>query len=71
MRTTRPTRKQMDWLQKEDGFALIDQLAKAHTPFLFIISYDKSKIFVQSLDKLASDIFYKFEDALFIIEIED
>ena len=40
----------------------IDTLGKSRTPFLFIISYDKTKIFAQPLDKLDDDIFYKLED---------
>ena len=52
----------MDWLNNKDGFLEINKLSKEHTPFLFIISYDKSKIFVQALDKLNDNIFYKLED---------
>jgi len=39
----------------------ITLLAKERIPFLFVISYDKSKIFVQPLHKLDSDIFFKIE----------
>ncbi len=50
------------WLANKEGFAQIDTLAKARTPFLFIISYDKSKIFAQALDMLNKDICYRLED---------
>jgi len=50
------------WLSKEVGYKQIDSLGKSRTPFLFIISYDQSKIFVQALDKLDKDIYYKLED---------
>lgn len=35
-------------------------MAKAKKPFLFVISFDKSKIFVEELDKL-KNIYYQFE----------
>jgi para-aminobenzoate synthetase component 1 len=44
-----------------EGFSKMNRLGASRTPFLFIISYDKSKIFVQPLEKLDSDIFYKLE----------
>ncbi len=52
----------MTWFNKENGFSEINKLSKAHTPFLFIISYDKNKIFAQALDELDDDIFYKLEE---------
>jgi para-aminobenzoate synthetase component 1 len=52
----------MNWLNKEEGFEYINLLGQNHTPFLFIISYDKTKIFAQALDDLDEDIFYKLED---------
>ena len=51
----------MNWLSKEDGFKAIDTLGKQGIPFLFIVSYDKTKIFAQALDKLDEDIYYKLE----------
>ena len=51
----------MNWLDKENGFKQITKLAKNRTPFLFITSFDQQKIFVQALDKLDDDIFYKLE----------
>ena len=36
-----------------EGFAEISRLAKAGTPFLFIVSYDKSEVVVRPLDRLA------------------
>ena len=50
------------WFRQKDGFEHINELSKNHTPFLFVISYDKSKLFVQTLNKLDDDIFYKLED---------
>ena len=52
----------MNWLDQESGFDTINLLGQNSTPFLFIISYDKTKIFAQALDKLDDDIFYKLED---------
>ncbi len=49
-------------LKREDGFDTINKLGQDRIPFLFILSYDKSKIFVKSLDKLDNDIYYKIED---------
>ncbi len=50
------------WLNQEKGFETINLLGQKHTPFLFIISYDKTKIFAQALDNLDEDIFYKLEN---------
>ncbi len=49
------------WLSPKEGFALMNRLGKKGTPFLFILSYDKTKLFVQTLDNLDHDIFYKLE----------
>ena len=43
-----------------EGFAEISRLAKAGTPFLFIVSYDKSQIITRPLDSLG-DIRYAME----------
>ena len=50
------------WLNKNNGFKYINELGQKHTPFLFIISYDKNKIFAKTLDDLDDDICYKIED---------
>lgn len=50
------------WLDKDNGFQHINELAKDNIPFLCIISYDKKKIFVQPLDALDDDIHYKLEE---------
>ncbi len=47
---------------RQKGFRTINRLGASYTPFLFIISYNKTKIFVQSLENLDKDIFYKLED---------
>ncbi len=52
----------MNWLNKEEGFDAINLLGQDRTPFLFIISYDKNKIFAKPLIELDDDIFYKLED---------
>ncbi len=51
----------MDWFTQKAGFEHINTLGQSRTPFLFIISYDKTKIFAQALDNLDDDIFYKLE----------
>jgi para-aminobenzoate synthetase component 1 len=48
--------------QKYKGIKEIDTLGKSRIPFLFITSYDQSKIFVQPLEDLDSDVYYKLED---------
>jgi len=50
------------WDSKKTGFQKINQLGQNKTPFLFIVSYDKNKIFAEPLDALGDDIFYKLED---------
>ena len=52
----------MYWYNRQDGFDTINTLGASRTPFLFILSYDKSRIFAQPLDRLDSDIFYKLEE---------
>ena len=52
----------MNWYNKEEGFETINSLGQNRTPFLFIVSYDKNKIFAKALDMLDDDIFYKLED---------
>ncbi len=45
-----------------DPYRKIDELGKARTPFLFIVSYAQNEIFVQPLEILDQDIYYKLED---------
>lgn len=52
----------MMFMKRKEGFNAINRLGRNRTPFLFILSYDKRKIFVQPLEKLDDDIFYKLED---------
>jgi len=52
----------MIWLNKKNGFEQINIFGQNRTPFLFIISYDKTKIFAQPLETLDSDIFYKLQE---------
>jgi len=51
----------LQFLNKIDGFKKITKLAKAREPFLFIISYDKTKIFAQPLKSLSGNIAYSFD----------
>lgn len=50
------------WLSQEEGFSRIDTLSQLRTPFLFVISFDKAKIFAQPLEGLDEEIFYKLEE---------
>ena len=52
----------MYWLDQKTGFDTINKLGQAKSPFLFILSYDKTKIFAKPLDELDNDIYYKLED---------
>ena len=50
----------IDFLDNKRGFNLINKLASKREPFLFIISYDKSKIYVSKLNELSGNIAYSF-----------
>ncbi|NKQ40877.1 MAG: aminodeoxychorismate synthase component I [Sulfurovum sp.] len=52
----------VSWLDEKIGFETIDRLGQSRTPFLFVLSYDKSKIFVKPLNQLDDNISYKLED---------
>jgi len=52
----------MNWYDTKEGFDTINTLGATRTPFLFIISYDKTKIFAQPLATLDRNIFYKLLD---------
>ena len=51
----------VEFLDKTEGFERISKYASAKEPFLFIISYDKTKIFVQKLSELSGSIAYSFD----------
>jgi len=53
----------IEFLNKTEGFKQISNLSAKKEPFLFIISYDKSKIFVQSLNELTGNIAYTLDNA--------
>ncbi len=53
---------QGEWLNHAEGIAKIDALGKCGEPFFFLLSYDKKKIFAQSLRTLDKEIFYKLEN---------
>jgi len=43
-------------------FEKLNQLGSQRVPFLFVISFDKHKVFVKELDKLDDNIFYKLQN---------
>jgi para-aminobenzoate synthetase component 1 len=49
------------WLGHREGIAEIERLGRERVPFLFILSYDKQRIFAQPLDRLNPAIYYKLE----------
>lgn len=49
----------MPFFSQIDGFVECNRLGSLAVPFLFVISYDKSSIFVSPLDELDEDIYYK------------
>jgi len=51
----------MSFYPQQEGFEQINALGRSRTPFLFILSYNKKKIFAKALDDLDDDIFYKLE----------
>ena len=50
------------WYSQQQGFEQINALGRSRIPFLFILSYDKKKIFAQALSELDDDIYYKLEN---------
>jgi para-aminobenzoate synthetase component 1 len=53
----------VEFLTREEGFSKITKLASRRIPFLFIISYDKSKIFVSELNRLPKEISYSINSS--------
>ncbi len=51
---------ELKFLAKEEGFAKINALGKARKPFLFIVSFDKEKIYAKELASLDKEIAYSF-----------
>jgi len=51
----------MAFYSQTDGFAECNRLGMLGVPFLFVISYDKSSIYVSPLSDLDCDIYYKLE----------
>ena len=51
-----------EWLDHTEGIARINALGQNGEPFLFLLSYNKKKIFAQPLHGLDDDILYKLED---------
>ncbi|HFS82420.1 MAG TPA: aminodeoxychorismate synthase component I, partial [Epsilonproteobacteria bacterium] len=49
------------WLDHAAGIKRINALGRERKPFLFILSYDKQKLFAQPLDRLDHGIYYKLE----------
>ncbi len=52
----------IEWCERSEGIAKINKLGERREAFLFILSYDKQKIFAHPLDSLDSDILYKVEE---------
>jgi para-aminobenzoate synthetase component 1 len=50
--------KNLSFYNSLEGFERINQLGASKKPFLFIISYDKNKIYAQELKKINSNILY-------------
>ncbi|WP_456432418.1 aminodeoxychorismate synthase component I [Nitratifractor sp.] len=48
----------MRWLGTWEGFERIDALGKAGEDFLFILSYDRSRIFAEPLDALPEGVYW-------------
>ena len=51
-----------EWLDHSAGIARINDLGKKREPFLFILSYNKQKIFAEPIKDLDKGVFYKLED---------
>ncbi len=51
----------INFLNQKEGFAKINSLGLKREPFLFIISYDKCKIYAETLKKLDGKIAYSFD----------
>ena len=49
------------FFNREDGFAKINKLAAKKEPFLFIVSYNKSQIYAESLSRLDGSVAYSFD----------
>ena len=49
----------MKWLSHKAGIDTIDRLGRSRTPFLFVLSYDKSRIYANPLAELDEGILYK------------
>ena len=51
----------INFLKQKEGFAKINALGSQKEPFLFIISYDKNRIYAEALKKLDRKIAYSFD----------
>jgi len=49
------------FLDSKRGFELINTFASKNIPFIFIISYDKTQIYVEKLNNLSGEIAYTFD----------
>ncbi len=53
----------MNWLSMQAGFDTINRLGRSRTPFLFFLSFDKTKVYAKPLDEVDKDgILYKLEE---------
>lgn len=51
------------WFNNNEARQKINQLGSLKRPFLFVFSFDKTEIFIQPLDNLDSEIYYKLEES--------
>ena len=49
----------MHWYNRDEGFARIDRLGAEGEGFLFLISYDRSRILAEPLDRLPPGLLYR------------
>jgi para-aminobenzoate synthetase component 1 len=52
----------MQWLDREAGFRRIDRLGEEGEDFFFLISYDRSRIYAEALDRLPPGLLYRLDD---------
>ena len=52
----------MRWYEREAGFRRIDRLGAEGEDFLFLLSYDRSRIYAEPLDRLPPGLFYRLDD---------
>ena len=51
----------MRWYKSQEGFERIDRLGASGEDFLFILSFDRERIFAEPLDALPKDLYYQID----------